>query len=296
MDVVLTMMVFGSADALLGQFAASVIKAGGVIAAKLSEVASADDLSGLTRDEILRCAGALRHMVAMLADLYLMSDMFEEYGWTDQNRILLRNVEAGAGGALAEVAEERGLPEDRAALRVLAAAVNEPQLSQVMKQLQAGAASGGAAERPGAGERSSSSTGETTSTGDTFSTGDRPRPSPGERSSADDVVMGKLDGVLCWACTSTHGRDDAIAGAPVYVTREHMDRIGALTDQPDIPPQMWSQMCQSLGADSAVGLNARQYWEVIGKDSGHVDELVRLVEEVSRAKVSTGVATSHPLS
>ena len=51
-----------------------------------------------------------------------------------------------------------------------------------------------------------------------------------------------------------------------------------------------------MEADPAVGLNAAQYWEVIGKDAVHVDELVRLVEEVSRAKVSTGVPTSHPLS
>jgi hypothetical protein len=53
---------------------------------------------------------------------------------------------------------------------------------------------------------------------------------------------------------------------------------------------------QALGAEPGVGLSRAQYWEVIGKDDNHLDELVQTVGEVSRAKVSAaGGLTSHPL-
>lgn len=266
----------GNVDAVLAHIASPLIDAGLRLVEKVKAGVEAENFAGLTSRELLGCGGALRHMVEMLADLHHMKGLFAQHEWKDRCMLLIRNA--------GEDCAEQGREEDRAALRGLAEAVSGPYtatLKMLQDQLQASAA--GPQAEPGQSQASP--------------------PASASLNSSDTAVMDKVEAVLAWAAVPS-GVDPATAPRPLHANREQMDRIGALTDQPDIPAEMWPQICASIGADPAVGLSSSQFFEVIGRDAMHLQELLDTIAAVTAARgqglsnpwAGGGVPTSNPLS
>ena len=248
----------GNVDVVLAHIAAPLIDAGLRLVAKVKAGVEAENFDGLTSRELLGCGGPLRHMVEMLADLHHMKDLFVQHKWKDRCMLLIRN----AGDDCAE----QGREEDRAALRGLADAVSGPY-TEILKMLQDQLTASACEPGPGSDH------------------GQRRRiPStPASMNFSDIAVMDKLEAVLVWAAVPS-GADPTTAPRPLHANREQMERIGTLTNQPEIPAEIWPQICASVGADPTLGLSPSQFFDAIGRDAMRLQELLDMIMVVTAAR------------